>query len=172
MGDYYDFSDLDAFATGAIGDPGQRTFYVQVRAEGQRVTLKCEKQQVSALAAHLQRVLNTLPPPVDRPIPQSLDLVEPVEPFAFIIGPMGLGFDNDLDRFVLLLEELVQVEEETGEPDPEEVEDRGRLRVHLTRGQAMAFAEHALQIVAAGRPSCSWCGLPMDPEGHPCPRMN
>ena len=50
--------------------------------------------------------------------------------------------------------------------------DRGRLRVELSRGQALAFATRAVELVAAGRPTCRFCGLPMDPDGHPCPRMN
>jgi len=172
MGDLYEFEDVDAFTTGAVGSPGQRTFYVQIRGDGRRVTLKCEKQQVDALSQYLHRLLNDLPVPHDRPLPQALELTEPVDPVAFVIGPMGLAYDRDLDRFVLMLEETVPVDEETGEPDPEVAEDRGRVRVHITRGQALAFAEHGDNVVAAGRPSCQWCGLPMNPEGHGCPRMN
>ena len=33
MGFYYDFENADAFATGAIGTPGERTFYMQEHAE-------------------------------------------------------------------------------------------------------------------------------------------
>ena len=172
MGDFFEFDDADAFTTGAVGPPGLRAFFVQVRAGGRRVTLKCEKQQVGALAQYLQRLLSDLPSPQDRPVPQSLELVDPVEPAAFAVGPMGLAYDRELDRFVLIIEEFVRPNDETGEPDPAELEDRGRLRVHLTRGQALAFVEHGEQVVAAGRPSCGWCGLPMDPDGHPCPRMN
>jgi len=172
MGDSFEFDDVDAFTTGAEGQPGQRVFYVQVRAHGVRVTLKCEKQQVSAMAQYLHRLLSDLPDPSDRPIPQSLELVVPIDATAFVVGPMGLAYDRELDRFVLVIEEFVPADEETGEPDPVLLDDRGRLRLHLTRGQALAFAEHAEAVGAAGRPGCVWCGLPMDPDGHPCPRMN
>ena len=67
MGDLYEFEDVDAFTTGAVGSPGQRTFYVQIRGDGRRVTLKCEKQQVDALSQYLHRLLNDLPVPHDRP---------------------------------------------------------------------------------------------------------
>ena len=50
--------------------------------------------------------------------------------------------------------------------------DRGHIRLYMTRSQAAAFCEHADELVAAGRPSCQWCGNPIDPDGHPCPRMN
>ena len=172
MGDLHEFEDVDAFTTGAVGSPGQRTFFVQVRSDGRRVSLKCEKQQVDALTQYLQRLLSDLPVPSDRPLPQSLELVHPIDPVAFVAGPMALAYDRELDRFVLMIEEFVPLDEETGEPDPTAAEERGRLKVHLTRGQALAFAEHGEEIVASGRPNCQWCGLPIDPDGHGCPRMN
>jgi uncharacterized repeat protein (TIGR03847 family) len=171
MGDLHEFDEVDAFTAGAVGVPGSRTFFVQLRAGRRRVTLKCEKQQVDALAQYLVRLLDDLPAPHDRPLPQSLELIDPLETVAFVIGPMGLAYDQDRDRFVVMLEESVPVDE-SGEPDPVVAEDRGRARVHITRGQAVAFAEHAASVVAAGRPPCSWCGLPIDPDGHGCPRMN
>jgi uncharacterized repeat protein (TIGR03847 family) len=99
-----------------------------------------------------------------------MELAEPVEP-AFVLGPIGLGYDRDNDRVLVQLEEIVPTDEE-GEPDPDAVEDRGHLRVFLTRGQAAALCAHTESIVAAGRPACQWCGNPIDPDGHPCPRMN
>ena len=38
--------------------------------------------------------------------------------------------------------------------------------------QARAFAKRALDVVNAGRPPCPLCSLPLDPEGHVCPRQN
>jgi hypothetical protein len=34
------------------------------------------------------------------------------------------------------------------------------------------LCSHTESIVAAGRPACQWCGNPIDPDGHICPRMN
>ena len=170
MSSLYEFGDVDTFTTGALGQPGQRTFFLQVRAEGTRVTVKCEKQQVNALAEYLLRLLQDLPDPDDLPMRESLQLVEPAEA-VFAVGPMGLAFDTDLDRFVLMLEESVFAGEDEDD-EPIEEPDASRLRVHLTRGQAAAFCTLAEEIVAAGRPSCLFCGNPMDPDGHPCPRMN
>jgi uncharacterized repeat protein (TIGR03847 family) len=172
MGDLYEFDDVDGFGVGTVGMPGQRTFFFQVRVDGRRVTLKCEKQQVGALGQYLQKLLEDLPSPTDRPLERSLELVEPIEPVAFTIGSMGLAYDRDLDRFVVMLEEFVAPDPDTGEPDPDEAADAGRLRLHLSRGQALAFSERSEEVVAAGRPACVWCGLPMDPAGHACPRMN
>ena len=103
-------------------------------------------------------------------MPGALELAPPIEPI-FVLGPIGLGYERSSDRMLIQLEEFVPVDDE-GEQDPEEVEDRGRIRVFLTRGQVQAFCEMADSLVAAGRPTCMWCGNPMDPDGHPCPRMN
>jgi uncharacterized repeat protein (TIGR03847 family) len=167
---FFDFDDIDSFTTGAIGRPGQRTFFLQVRLAGQRVNVKCEKQQVAAISQYVRRLLSDLPAPEDRPLPHALELAA-AEHADFIVGPIGLAFDQELDRFVLMFEEVVETDEE-GEPLAESIEDQGRLRFRLTRGQALAFCDHADGVVSAGRPACIFCGLPMDPDGHPCPRMN
>ncbi|MEX0846553.1 MAG: DUF3090 domain-containing protein [Ilumatobacteraceae bacterium] len=170
MGVYFDFDDVDSFTVGAIGQPGQRTFLLQARRGRERVTVKCEKQQAAAIADYLRKVLNDLPPAEDRPMPSSLELAAPLDA-AFILGPVGLGYERANDRVLVQLDEIVAVDED-GEPDPEALEDRSRVRVLLTRGQVEAFCEQADQLVAAGRPPCRWCSLPIDPDGHLCPRMN
>ncbi|MEX1106974.1 MAG: DUF3090 domain-containing protein [Ilumatobacteraceae bacterium] len=170
MGVYFDFDDVDSFTVGAIGQPGQRTFLLQARRGRERVTVKCEKQQAAAIADYLRKVLNDLPPAEDRPMPSALELATPLDA-AFILGPVGLGYERANDRVLVQLDEIVAVDED-GEPDPEALEDRSRVRVLLTRGQVEAFCEQADQLVAAGRPPCRWCSLPIDPDGHLCPRMN
>jgi uncharacterized repeat protein (TIGR03847 family) len=167
MGVFHEFDDVDAFTTGTVGEPGNRTFYVQVRASGEWVTVKCEKQQTAAIVRYLRRVLSDLPPAEDRPMPGALELVEPVEP-SFVLGPIGLGYDRSSDRVLIQLEEVGEIDED-GEP----LDDgRGHVRLYLSRGQAAAFCDHADRIVEAGRPDCQWCSHPIDPDGHACPRMN
>lgn len=170
MGIYYEFDEVDVFTTGTKGDPGQRVFFLQARTSGQRVTVRCEKQQVAAIAMYLRRVLTDLPPPEQRPLPGMLELAEPGDP-VFVLGPIGLGYDRSNDRLLVQLEELVPTEEDdAGEADDDL--DRGHLRLFITRSQADAFCEHAERVIESGRPSCIWCALPIDPDGHPCPRMN
>ena len=88
-----------------------------------------------------------------------------------MLGPIGLGYDRGNDRVLVQLEELVASDADE-EEEVEAPEDRGHIRLYVTRSQAAAFCDHADEVVAAGRPSCMWCGLPIDPDGHPCPRMN
>lgn len=164
---FYEFDEVDAFTTGALGRPGERTFYLQTRVGKQRVAVKCEKQQVAAIVQYLRKVLVDLPPPEERPVDGALELATPVEQ-VFVLGPIGLGYDRSHDRIVLQLEEMVPTDDE-GEPVTDE---RGQVRVYVTRSQAAAFCEHAEHVVAAGRPACQWCTQPIDPDGHACPRMN
>jgi uncharacterized repeat protein (TIGR03847 family) len=129
--------------------------------------VKCEKQQVGAIVQYLRRVLSDLPPPEERSLPGSLELVEPVDQ-AFVLGPIGLGYDRQNDRLVVQLEEVGEVDEQG-----EEVEGSdGQIRLYVTRSQAASFCDHAERVIASGRPDCQWCGLPIDPDGHACPRMN
>jgi uncharacterized repeat protein (TIGR03847 family) len=180
---FFEFDEVDMFTAAAIGEPGSRVFYLHARAGQQRVTVKCEKQQVTAIAQYLRRVLSDLPPPEDRPLP--FELRDPGDQ-VFVLGPIGLGYDRGNDRLLVQLEELVPSaiddddddDDDTEDEGPDEVvadedlTDRGHIRLYMTRGQAAAFCEHADELVAAGRPNCQWCGNPIDPDGHPCPRMN
>jgi len=170
MSVYFDFDEVDAFTVGAVGQPGARTFFLQARRGTTRVTVKCEKQQVSTISDYLRRVLNDLPTPTDRPIAAAMELAQPAES-VFVLGPVGLGYDRSNDRVLVQLEEVVELDEE-GEPVEDADSDRGHLRVFLTRSQVVAFCDHADEVVAAGRPACIWCARPVDPEGHQCPRMN
>jgi uncharacterized repeat protein (TIGR03847 family) len=170
----FDLGEVDVFTAGTIGAPGQRIFYLQARNVDETVTLKCEKQQVAALGQFLERLLQDLPAPVEAPISESLDLTDPVDP-AWIAGQLAVAWEPGLDRFVVVVAELdPNAEEEEDEGTAEAVDplDQGTLRLELTRGQALAFSSRATELVAAGRPACRFCGLPMDVDGHPCPRMN
>lgn len=143
---------------GTEGPAGKRLFLLQCRAGGTLLTLKAEKQQVSVLAEYLGRVLSDLERPEN--LPEDLELEEPTEPH-WVIGTLGVSYDESLDRIVLVAEELVAEDEEG---------DMARFTV--SRAQAAAFAIRATSLVEEGRPPCPLCGLPLDPSGHRCPRTN
>lgn len=183
----YDFESPDFFTTGTVGSPGRRVFYLQARQGGRVVTLKLEKEQVGALAEYLAKLLSDLPSP--GALPKDLALLEPVSE-AWVVGSLGVAYDEGADRILIVAEELTEEEDdEEGdeeesegreEPEPREpatqeaVEspDTAKARFRLTRPQAAAFVERARSLVQAGRPVCRTCGLPIDPDGHPCPGTN
>jgi uncharacterized repeat protein (TIGR03847 family) len=169
MSDSYDLEAPDAFTTGAIGPKGQRVFYLQAREAGTVVSLKVEKQQVSALADYLERMLDDLPPRAEPDPSSDLGLVEPVEA-DWIVGGLGVAYDERVDRVVLIAEELIAEEEQS---EPVDADERPAIaRFHLQRGQVLAFIGHARALVAAGRPPCPYCGRPLDVETGFCPCVN
>jgi uncharacterized repeat protein (TIGR03847 family) len=162
--------DLDAvqrITAGAIGQPGQRVFYVQARRGQRLISLLAEKEQVRALADAVGKLLDDLAEKNPRLATSDdmfiadMSLEEPLEP-EFRVGQMGLGYDDDRDLVVLLVQSVP--EEEDSEPLT--------ARFSATRPQMRALSSHAGQVVAAGRPICGNCGRPIDPSGHFCPQRN
>ena len=160
-----EFGRPDLFTCGAVGEPGQRVFYLQARQDGDLLTLRLEKQQVAALATYLEGILSDTggPPTLDPAVP--LDLVVPLEE-DWVVGSMAIGVEEDADRILVVAEELV-----ADESDPLTAV-AGSGRFHLSRAQAGAFVPHAQALVSSGRPLCDLCGGPIDPDGHICPRKN
>ena len=159
----------------AVGEPGQRTFYLQAASGPDQVTLLVEKEQVRRLAESLQRWLPELA--ADRPEDpeearmaeaSELALSEPLEP-DFRVGQLSLSYDPERDRVVVVATELLAGDQEEPEellPEPQEV------RLTVTRPQLRVLARHGSQVVARGRPPCPLCGNPLDPTGHVCPALN
>ena len=168
------FDPPDRFVAGTVGQPGQRTFFLQATA-GERVTsVALEKQQVQVLAERLDDLLDEVrrrggDAPVESP-PELEDVAPLDQPILeeFRVGTLAIAWDGD--------DGLVVVEAHAaGEADAEAEggdEETDVLRVRITPAAARAFARRALRVVAAGRPPCPLCGRPLDPEGHVCPRLN
>lgn len=157
------FDHPDFFVAGAVGEPGQRVFYLQSGQDGHVIALRCEKQHVAVLAQHLDELLSDLPPSV--PDPFSRSLREPVTT-TWLLGSLAFGFDETDDRIVIIATELV-----IAQPDDEPAEPaEGRLAI--TRGQAASLIATTEELLAGGRPLCRICGQPMDLDGHVCPRSN
>ncbi|HZY45491.1 MAG TPA: DUF3090 domain-containing protein [Anaerolineae bacterium] len=176
MTDNIELTSVSAITADAVGQPGQRVFYVQARQGLTTVTIETEKEQVRALSLGIHQFLEELiqrfpdRTELDRVDPRDLDLTPPFEP-EFKVAQMGLGYDAETDRVVIVAEALNTETED--EPAEEASEESGpKARFWITRGQAKALADHALEIVAQGRPLCPLCGRPMNAEGHFCPKRN
>jgi uncharacterized repeat protein (TIGR03847 family) len=170
----------DRFVAGTVGRPGERTFFLQA-VSGETVhTVVCEKEQVRLLAERMQEVLDEtlasdpladIPPQTPPDMLGLQSLTPPLEP-EFRVAALALGWNRATHR--LVVEAHAALTEGEDVPDLE-TDDPGHpdvLRVRLTGTAARAFAEHALQVVAAGRPDCPFCHQPLDPVGHICPRSN
>ena len=157
-----ELSSPDHVTADFVGEPGDRTFYVQAIEDAESVAILVEKSQVAGLADLLTRLLAQVEA-VPEPIwdIEEMRLREPVMP-RWRASAIAVGIDPQLGRFVIELTELV-VEEER-EPD--------EVRIWLDEGRARVLAAHARWSVEQGRPTCRLCGLPMDEDGHVCPRSN
>ncbi len=158
MSEGYDLSAPDRLTVGTVGPVGNRLFLLQCRQGSVLLTLKIEKQQVAVVADYLARIVRDQQSPGH--LPDELALEEPAEP-AWVVGTVGVSYDQAYDRVILVIEELVP-EDETG----------AIARLSISREQAAAFAIHATRLVESGRPPCPLCGSPLDPSGHECPRTN
>ena len=159
----------------AVGEPGQRTFYLQAASGADQVTLLVEKEQVRRLAENLETWLPELAAgrpedPAEAAAAEAgeLALAEPLEP-DFRVGQLSLSYDAERDRVLVIATEL-QVEDE--DDDPLELPDPAEVRLLVTRAQLRVLARHGAQVVARGRPLCPLCGNPLDPAGHICPALN
>lgn len=161
----FELPEAEWATLGAVGQPGQRTFYIQVRQDTQLLTLKLEKQQVAAIAQFLGEILADLPA-AEEPAAGGEGLVEPVLA-EWAVGTLQLAYDSSSDRIVILAEEIG-----TDEDDEEDDPDRGVARIGITRAAAATIIRVGADLVTSGRPTCALCGRPMDPEGHSCPRTN
>lgn len=172
---------------GTVGQPGQRTFFLQAREGPRVVSVALEKVQVAVLADRLGQLLEELgrqgviAAVETAPMPDAAPLEEPLND-VFRAGRLTLGWDVEAER--VLVEARAEVDGE-GEPaDTEESEGVGDgddegdedgpdvFTVRLTPATAQAFVERAVGVVGAGRPPCPLCGQPLDPQGHLCPRRN
>lgn len=176
------FHRPDRFVAGTVGQPGQRTFYLQVRERNKLSTVLCEKEQVAVLAEHLERILDELsklvddqtevPPPVA--VSDDLDpLDQPIDQ-DFRVGSMSLAWDAGQRRIAI---ELFSIEPdnpglaEWSGADPAE-ESGESVDVRISPAQARQFVARSKALVESGRPACPFCLQPINPDGHICPRAN
>ncbi|GAA2101992.1 DUF3090 domain-containing protein [Streptomyces albiaxialis] len=179
----------DRFIAGTVGLPGRRTFFLQASAGGRTTSVALEKAQVEALAERIDELLDEVVrrsggnAPVPAVAPAEVDDTEPLETPVeeeFRVGTMALAWDGEGERMVVEAQAIVELEPDADE-DLADAEERllqddengpPMLRVRISGSMARSFAKRALEVVNAGRPPCPLCSLPLDPEGHVCPRQN
>lgn len=170
-----DLGPVDRITAGTIGEPGSRTFFLQARAAGELVTIVVEKQQVQLLAASVLELLADLELELETgtdPGKDELALEEPVDP-RWRAGKLSIGYDHDRGLFVLEIEELAPDEGDEGDRLGSALGGEAEVvQLAASREQMFALSRHSAAVAGQGRPTCQFCGNPMDAEGHACPAMN
>lgn len=159
----FELDPVDAIAVAAVGEPGARQFFLLASGSGRTLTLTCEKSQIQALLIRMQQMMAAQGIEGTEPAEADTRLM-PGEP-EWQVGEMGLGYHEDRRMFVLVASEGATGDEGASEEAPS-------VRFWLSHQQVADFSRQAQGVLAAGRPLCPRCGLPMDPAGHPCPVNN
>jgi uncharacterized repeat protein (TIGR03847 family) len=177
----FEYDPPERFVTGTVGEPGQRTFFLQASARGRTTSVALEKAQATVLAERIEALLDEVvrrtageaPVPAVTPVhvDDSAPLSAPIEE-EFRVGTMALAWDGEGERIVIEAQALTDSEEDEPPLVDDDEEGPALLRVRISGSAARAFVKRTLAVVAAGRPPCPFCGNPLDPEGHVCPRAN
>jgi uncharacterized repeat protein (TIGR03847 family) len=170
----FDFDTPDRFVAGAVGAPGGRAFYLQARQGGAVVSVGLEKTQVAALAGRMSELLDTveglsgeLPEGVAR---DDQPLEEPTVEL-FRVGAMALAWDATASQIVIEAQPIGEDPAPADRPDAS-TSPADLLRVRVEPARARDFIRRAAALVAAGRPTCPFCGQPLEATGHFCPRTS
>ena len=175
------FDPPQRFVTGTIGEPGQRTFFLQARSEHNVVSVSLEKQQVLALVERLDELLDEL-----MQVPGNETVIPAITPLAladtepldlpiveeFRVGTMTLSWDPLEQRIVIEIFPVMEQSEEMTEEMLAQAEPEELILLRLPPAAARAFCSRSHQVVDAGRPDCPFCGNPVEPDGHLCARAN
>lgn len=161
------FTNPQRCVAGTIGQPGERAFFIQVRSDNRVVSVALEKAQVQAISARLEIMISEVRKAnpliqIEKFAQDDAPLETPVDE-EFQVGAISLAWDEDHKLIALELFEL-----EDDEEDPE----GDVLEINFSLGLAASFASRAKALVNAGRIPCPFCGTPIDPRGHLCPRAN
>jgi uncharacterized repeat protein (TIGR03847 family) len=156
----FELESVEMIAAAAVGEPGQRHFYLLAREGAEVLTLACEKFHLQGLLTRARQLLEAQGLPSD-PKLEPKGGIPPVGEPDWSIGELGLGYHESKQKFVIVAREV-----------EEEGEDPATARLWVSPEQVRAFTEQADAVLAGGRPTCPHCGLPIDPSGHPCPAAN
>jgi uncharacterized repeat protein (TIGR03847 family) len=167
-----DLNPVLHITTDAIGQPGQRVFYIQGSTVERVVTVIVEKVQIQTLALGVEDFLTEITqrypdlPPASPEFDDSIMRIQPPVDPVFRVGELGLAYDADHDLAVLVVREIQTAENEG------EAEEGSVVRFWCTRSQLYAMGRWGLDVANRGRPNCPYCGQPMEPSGHFCPKRN
>lgn len=160
----FNFPEVDSLIPVAVGEPGDRTFHIQAVSDNIVVSLKMEKQQVQQLAENLQRVIENYE--IDE-TPEHVDSGVHTPILAeWVAGAIGMARTEEPARVIVIVEQLFD-----HEANPDKGPDN-TAQFGVSASQARAFIAATNELLASGRPLCDLCGMPMDPTGHLCPRLN
>lgn len=174
----FEFARPERFLIGTVGVPGEREFFLQVKGTSNErkilASFALEKAQAAALAERCRQMIKEVAPNLNAPNGDLAPLETPVEP-EFTLGVMSLSWTPQEELFLFEGQSMTNtINQEVYEelvsddfPDAPPI-----LRVRITGEELLTFARRTELVVSAGRQPCVFCGGPVNPGGHLCPRSN
>lgn len=176
-GQLFLFDPAERFVVGTVGVPGERTFFLQARTGSRLISVSLEKSQVAALADRIQQIIREVrsSEPLtlfERVARDDQPLETPIDE-EFRVGVIGIAYLSDRKMIEIDLQAIADSQSPEEDELLMEISDsQDILRVCISLGYAESFVKRAVAVVGAGRAPCPFCGAPIDPNGHLCPRAN
>lgn len=156
-----EFTQVTKFTPETFGEPGMRTFRINVDSGSSTATIWLEKEQLDKLSeamkqlaeetSEVNEVIASPPTEVEAAGLTTLD---------FKAERLAFGHNPETNMFIIDAHDL---EDDLEEPT---------VRLWLTRAMIIEFAKTGLKIVKSGRPLCPLCVNPINSDGHYCVRKN
>ena len=150
-----DLNPITHITVDAIGQPGERVFYLQGRNATQEITLLVEKFQIQTLALAIENLMSELREKMPDLLDASPDynedemLLEPPLDPLFRVGELSLGYDPAQDLMILIAKEVpVNLAEDDETPE----DSLSEIRFWCTRSQLWAMARWGIELSSRGRP--------------------
>src|ERR1700736_5493831 len=112
----FELDPVDQIAVAAVGQPGQRQFFLLASGAGRTLTLACEKSQIQALLVRLKQMIETQGIEVPE-TSAAASALQPGDP-GWQVGEMGRGYHEDRRMFVLVASQGAAGEEGAADDAP------------------------------------------------------
>ncbi len=176
-----DLGSVEIVGAEAIGQPGQRRFRLFAMIHNISVALWMEKEQLYNLSIALDRILAQLTEgrvlrteaQASSPTPQQGAPANfPTKPeFEFQVGQLRISYD-DRRNLLILTSIPLGIVMDPGEEPQLILRDEDTLSFRFTLQQAKELASSITILVSSGRPTCPFCGTPLDGGPHACVKQN
>lgn len=174
-----DLNPVTHITVDAIGQPGERVFYLQGKNAEQVITLLVEKFQIQTLSLAVENLMSELREKLPEIVDASPDYEEeemvlepPLDPM-FRVGELSLGYDPEQDLMVLIAKEVpIDFPENEDEEEEGKEEVLSEIRFWCTRSQLWALARWGIELASRGRPVWPSTGEPILPPGEFSPKNN
>ena len=156
-----EFTQVTKFAVETFGEPGRRTFRINVDSGSSNAKIWLEKEQLSELSlAMIQMDKDTKSSEKNSGLPPEGIEAKGLTSLDFKATRLAFGHNPETNLFII------------DAHDPEDQSEEPTVRIWISREIMSEFAKNGLEIVSSGRPICQLCNTPIDTSGHYCERRN